>query len=363
MARALILVGLLLATASAGARAQTVELCALDGLGREAVESAIALELGPLEGADLAGLRVIIDECGESALRVRLFMDDRVIEMRSVPLDDVAPSARPRLLSYVVVEMILLATEATRRDEPGVPAPPSPIDPTTATPSDVADSAPRSGAAREIRGHGEAHGLPARAALVTTVQAEPPEMARRWALEDRRPLEWTLDAGVRWYTAPSSHLATLRFTIAVDRLLLETRYTFGPMLREARPIAPNGRPQPSCPFHVPTLAVGFRQAFRFGDDAIFLDGLGYAGAVWTPTDDGFRDSVEGRARYGMGGLEARVGLDVGLGPVRATLSLEFGYAQGRRVRYEDPLRPVPLRYVSGPYVGATLGMGFAKLAR
>lgn len=357
MARALILATLFgLACTGTVARAQELVLCEVDWLSGRSLQRAVALELASIEEARLAGVVIELVDCTASSVRLRIVRGAIPIEERTVAVDDVERSARARLLAYVVGEMVLVATDPGRvvTQPPSLATPPSVVDappggPVDATPSPLAGSPSR------------ASPTPATPAPTSPSPVSPSssdEPASR--LDLATPLEVTLDSGVRWYASGRAHLQTTRLTVAIDHVVLDLRHTMGPLTGASLPVGPGGYRSHVVPFHVSTAAIGFRHAFRFGDDAFFVDALGYAGALWTPPHDGYPDSYGGRARYGVGGLEARAGLDVGLGPLRGSVTFELGYAQSRRPAHEDPLRPSPVRPVSGAYLGATLGLGWAR---
>ncbi len=115
--------------------------------------------------------------CGPSEIRLELASpdgDDSTRLARTLPLADVASSARPRLLALAIAELVVAGQEELRG--PPAPAAPSPAAPSPAAPSPAAPSpaaTPAAGASPAPR--------PAAHSPVP-VTARPPDRPRRMAL-------------------------------------------------------------------------------------------------------------------------------------------------------------------------------------
>lgn len=282
--------------------------------------------MSSFEAVSLDGVRVELVDCGSASATVRVHRGPALLGTRVVELDDAPESVRPRLLAYVVAE-ILLAEDTTT---------PAPAAEATTTPTESTE--------------------PVQIVAPVLTRDESMDLPR---LDPRnqhlRPWHISLDAGVRWLAASQTHVGTYRLTSSIGRMLFELRHTFGPLL--GQPVLNDLRDQ-TVIFQSITVGIGFRYRHPFGDDAFFVDGVGAAGFLFLQRFDRNDGSFTERTRFATAGLEARAGIEIGLGRLRGSIAAEFGYTRPRNGPKADFDPPPEIRHASGVFLGMTLGLGW-----
>lgn len=332
MKRAFLALSLLVSVHAAShsvARAQTIELrpeCASLASESARLRTLVQVEATSFDAGSLDSVRIELAECSTSEVTVLVHRDDALLDARHVDLDDAAAGIRMRLVAYVVAEILLA----------------SPIEPVS-TPTVVPASTPAQADAPR-REDAEAAADPGDA---TRVNRDP----------DLRPWHITLDAGVRWFPTTETHLGTYRLTMSIGRMLFEARHAFGPVL--GRSDIPETGARVTV-FHVATIGLGFRYRYAFGDDALFVDGLGAVGFLFL---DGERTNftTARETRYAVAGLEARAGIEIGFGRVRGLIAVEFGYLRPRNGP-KSTFAPPPEVRTNGRFLGMTVGLGWETVS-
>lgn len=328
-ARGVVLAAVATLASGAAARAQSIEFrpeCAPLSVESERLRTLVEVEATTFDAGDLGAVRIELAQCTRGDVTVLVHRDGSPIDARRVDLEDAAESVRMRLIAYVVAEILLASPQARTTPLVTVPA-------------------------------GEAVSVAAPAAEDEAVPS--PADTARTAREPRlRPWHFSVDAGVRWFATNRTHVGTYRLTMSVGRMLYETRHSFGPVIGDSRD-AETGELLDD--FHVVTLGVGFRYRRAFGDDAFFVDGVGSAGFILLggePTNlDGSRFD-----RVAVAGLEARSGIEIGLGRrVRAWISVEFGYQRPRRGP-RGAFSGRPEIRSNGRFLGVTVGLGWETVS-